>query len=168
MSEKPVVSDKAWRLLAESKIQTAQKEGEFSELPGFGKPLSEIDQAVASEMGWIREKLKREDIHALPPALQLKKTVAHRLLELLELPTEEQVRNAIAELNQYIEKENLNILWGPPSTTMTIDETPVVQRWKLRANQRLADRIQGASGEPTASDSHGDSAGDRPSPDIDA
>mgnify|MGYP001220555839 CR=1 FL=1 len=134
MSEKPVVSDKAWRLLAESKIQSAQDEGEFQQLPGFGKPLADIDNAVAAEMGWMKDKLKRENISALPPALQLKKTVATRLLEILELKQEAEVRDAIENLNQQIAKENMNILWGPPSTTTEVDVETVLRRWKLRRN----------------------------------
>lgn len=134
MSEKPVVSDKAWRLLAESKIQSAQDEGEFAKLPGFGKPLPEIDNAVAAEMGWMKDKLKREDVSALPPALQLKKQVATRLLEILELKEENAVCEAIETLNQWIARENMNILWGPPSTTTEIDLETVLKRWKLRKN----------------------------------
>ena len=135
MSEKPVVSDKAWQLLAESKIKTAMEEGEFSQLAGFGKPLPEIDNAVSAEMDWMRDSLKRENLTALPPALQLKKTVALRLLEILELKEEVAVREGIDQLNAWIETENMKVLWGPPSTTTEIDCETVIKRWRLRGNR---------------------------------
>ena len=50
-----------WNGLAEHRIRGAQAEGQFDNLPGFGKPIPGID-----ELWWVKEKLKREQITRLP------------------------------------------------------------------------------------------------------
>ena len=50
-------------------IRLAQQSGQFENLPGFGKPIPGIDEEL-DENWWIRDKLRREQINALPPILQ--------------------------------------------------------------------------------------------------
>ena len=53
-------SDLAIQLVAESKIQQAYDDGQFDQLPGFGKPLPfEADGRLPS---WTESKLQREQI----------------------------------------------------------------------------------------------------------
>ncbi|GEM_PF-1664045 len=135
MSEKPVISEKAWQLMAEAKIRNAMTEGDFLDLPGFGKPVSAIDDAVDAEMGWIKDELVRGESDALPPALDLKRQVARKLLNILELKTKEEVVVAVDQLNDIINSANVNIKWGPPSTTQPVELDAVLHRWKIRGNR---------------------------------
>lgn len=52
----PEITEKAWQLLTECKIQAAEEEGLFLDLPGFGKPLASIDQQVEAELQELRAK----------------------------------------------------------------------------------------------------------------
>ncbi len=52
----PEITEKAWQLLTECKIQSAEEEGLFLDLPGFGKPLASIDQQVEAELQELRSK----------------------------------------------------------------------------------------------------------------
>ncbi|MDP1564158.1 MAG: DUF1992 domain-containing protein [Pirellulaceae bacterium] len=53
----PEISEKAWQILTECKIQAATEEGQFLDLPGFGKPLASIDEQVEAELQEFRAKL---------------------------------------------------------------------------------------------------------------
>lgn len=57
-------SNQAIQIVAESKIQTAIKEGEFDNLPGFGQPFDFCDQGYDPNW-WIRSKVKRESLERL-------------------------------------------------------------------------------------------------------
>jgi hypothetical protein len=52
----PEITEKAWQLLTECKIRSAEEEGLFLDLPGFGKPLASIDQQVEAELQELRAK----------------------------------------------------------------------------------------------------------------
>lgn len=58
-------SERAIRLIADQKIQAAIEEGEFDDLPGFGKPSALLDEPYDPNW-WIRRKLKSEDIRVDP------------------------------------------------------------------------------------------------------
>ncbi|MBL8892725.1 MAG: DUF1992 domain-containing protein [Planctomycetaceae bacterium] len=55
-SDGPEITEKAWQLLTECKIQAAEEEGLFLDLPGFGKPLKSIDEEVEAELQELRSK----------------------------------------------------------------------------------------------------------------
>ena len=55
------ISEKAWQMLTEAKIAAAMRDGEFSQLPGFGKPLRCIDEQVDAEMAELRAKRIAEE-----------------------------------------------------------------------------------------------------------
>ena len=58
-----------WESFAEKRIREAQQQRAFDHLSGFGRPIPGIDEPL-DENWWIKEKLKREDINAVPPTLQ--------------------------------------------------------------------------------------------------
>lgn len=62
MPEPLAFSDSTLTRIADAKIQAAIDEGQFDNLPGFGKPSPVIDEPYDAGW-WIRRKLKRE---ALP------------------------------------------------------------------------------------------------------
>lgn len=47
----------AWQLVAENRIRAAQNEGEFRDLPGFGRPLEEF-MDIEDPNGWIRRTVR--------------------------------------------------------------------------------------------------------------
>ena len=63
------VSFESW---VDKQIREAEQRGDFSQLPGFGKPLPGIDRPY-DETWWIKAKMQREGVSMLPPALALRK-----------------------------------------------------------------------------------------------
>lgn len=118
-----------WNALAESRIQAAQQEGKFQSLPGFGKPIPGIDN-VHDEQWWIREKLRREQLELLPPALAIAREVERFWLALDRLATEQAVRDAVDEMNQKIRAAHYSSAPGPPNRTMPLVIEDVLSRWQ--------------------------------------
>src|SRR5688572_16267126 len=102
-----------WLRLSEDRIREAQEAGQFDRLPGFGKPIPGIDEPH-DELWWVKDKLKREQIAALPPALQVRRDVEQTLASLESLHSEAEVRSAIEALNERIRKTSFAVTWGPP------------------------------------------------------
>ncbi|NDL59030.1 DUF1992 domain-containing protein [Phytoactinopolyspora mesophila] len=115
-------------------IREAEERGEFDDLPGAGKPLTNLGRSN-DEMWWIREKLEREGLSTdavLPTPLKLRKEV-DQLPEIVRgLPTEDDVRAAVEEVN-----ERIKAYWRDPSSSMgpqvpvaPADVEKVVERWR--------------------------------------
>src|SRR3954451_13657427 len=90
-----------WESLAEERIQSAQSEGQFDNLLGFGKPIAGIDDPH-DELWWIKDKLKREQLNHLPPALTIRLDHQNTLRKFHDLATESAVRQELADLNDRI------------------------------------------------------------------
>jgi hypothetical protein len=54
----PAVS---WESFVERQIREAQEAGEFDSLPGFGKPIPDIDEPY-DENWWLKKKARQEKI----------------------------------------------------------------------------------------------------------
>jgi hypothetical protein len=126
----------SWNLLAEERIRAAQEAGEFDNLPGFGKPIPGIDEPH-DELWWVKDKLKREQIASLPPALALRLDVEKTLQAIPALPGEREVRQAVADLNERIRKASF-AAWGPPIDVMPLDVEEVVATWQRRKCQQAS------------------------------
>jgi hypothetical protein len=63
MSNQALLTERAIRIIADNKILAAIEAGEFTNLPGFGKP-SELIDAPYDPHWWIRSKMKREELPA--------------------------------------------------------------------------------------------------------
>ncbi len=48
---------RAWHRIAENKIRSAQEEGQFQDLPGWGRPLEEIVD-IEDPHGWVRRSIR--------------------------------------------------------------------------------------------------------------
>jgi hypothetical protein len=114
----------------ERQIREGYESGAFNNLPGFGKPLPELDEPY-DEQWWIKGLIRREQLSLLPPALEIRRVVEAGLAEIRALRHEGQVRRAVAALNEQIRKANFAITWGPPSSQMPLDMEQVVADWKL-------------------------------------
>jgi hypothetical protein len=125
-----------WNGLAEQRIQEAQADGQFENLPGFGKPIPGIDEPH-DDLWWVKEKLKREQISSLPPALAIRLDVQKTLEQLAGLSSEPEVRREVATLNERIRKASFGPLWGPPVDVLPLDVEAAVECW--RAGNLCAD-----------------------------
>jgi len=103
--------------------------GEFDNLPGAGKRLASLDQP-RDEMWWIREKLRREEVSYLPPALELRRQVDEALERIARTTSEADVRRIVAQINDRIRYVNSHLTSGPPSTLMPFDVEKVVDGWR--------------------------------------
>jgi len=119
----------SWDRLAEERIRDAQAEGQFDNLPGFGKPIPGIDEPH-DELWWVKDKLKRESLSSLPPALAIRLDVEKTLTRLATLTSEGAVRQEVFALNERIQRATLAISWGPAVDMMPLDVEDIVREWR--------------------------------------
>ncbi len=124
----PEMSFRTW---IDQQISQAEERGAFDNLPGAGKPLPRGDEADDGQ-AWLREYVRREGVPAealLPLPLRLRKET-ERLAEAVPvLGSEQEVRDAVAELNGRI-MEWRRIPVGPPVFVPLADEEALVFRWR--------------------------------------
>jgi Domain of unknown function (DUF1992) len=139
------VSFETW---VDAQIREARERGEFDNLAGTGKPLTNLD-GNHDEMWWIRQWLKREDLSFTPPAIALRKAVEDMLANVGKLLTERAVRNVVGELNVRIRELNrMPPLEGPPSNLMPLDVDDVLLRW--RAHRAVIEATEASDAETVA------------------
>jgi DnaJ-like protein len=119
----------AWDSLAEQRIREAQAAGEFDDLPGLGQPIPGIDQPH-DELWWVKEKLKREQLSCLPPALEIRLDIEKTLIQLPALATEGELRATIAALNERIRRASFGPTWGPAVDVAPLDAEELAARWR--------------------------------------
>ena len=122
----------SWSLLAEERIQSAQAAGQFDNLPGFGKPIPGIDEPH-DELWWVKDKLKREQLSSLPPALAIRLDIQTTLARISQFKTESDVRRELAALNDRIQTASFAVTWGPSVDVLPLDIEPTIESW--RANK---------------------------------
>lgn len=118
-----------WASFVEEQIREAQANGEFENLPGFGQPLPGIDEPY-DENWWLKEKLRRERISALPPALEIALDKERTLARLSSLTCEVEVRRELAALNDRIGQAHYRCYWGPPSNTVPVEVEEFIRQWR--------------------------------------
>ncbi len=130
--------------LIDEQIRLAEERGEFDNLPGAGKPLTNLG-APDDELWWLKGYLRREGLSGealLPPSLQLRKEI-ERLPETVRgLPSEQAVRETVRELNHRI-VAFLTAPSGPAARVGPVRADGVVAQW--RADRRAAARSAVAS-----------------------
>jgi hypothetical protein len=104
----------SWEWWIEGQIREAMERGEFDDLAGAGKPLPNIDQAH-DEMWWLKEKLRRENVSFLPPALAVRREIEEALDRIAKADTESAVRQIVAVINERIVQVNSRTTSGPAS-----------------------------------------------------
>jgi hypothetical protein len=120
-----------WESWVEEKIREGMERGEFDGLPGAGKPLPDIDQPH-DEMRWIREKLRRENVSLLPPALAVRRELEEALDRIAKADTESAVRQIVAAINERIVQVNSRTTAGPSTSVMPLNVDRVIQEWRNR------------------------------------
>lgn len=131
MSEARKLPGESWESFADRRIREAQEEGAFDRLPGFGRPIPGLDEPQ-DENWWIREKLRREEICALPPILEMRLEREKTLESVWALHSEAQVRRTLEKLNERIRAAHYSHVRGPADGVSQVDVDAVVQEWKSR------------------------------------
>ena len=117
--------------LAEQRIRAAQAEGQFDNLPGFGQPIPGLDEPH-DELWWVKDKLKREQLSALPPALAIRLDIEQTLERIGLLENEADVCQEIAALNERIRKASFAVTWGPSVDVIPLEVSEIVECWRSR------------------------------------
>ena len=122
----PGISFTSW---IDRQIDEAAKRGAFDNLPGAGRPLPKREE---DSQAWLRDYLHREGVSAaelLPAPLKLRKEVERLTEEVQDLRSEQEVRDAAAELNRRI-LEWRRIPEGPPIYLRLVDTEMLVGTWR--------------------------------------
>jgi hypothetical protein len=117
----------------DQQIQEAQERGAFDDLPGAGQPLPRRSAADDTQ-AWLRDKLQREGVSAeelLPVPLKLRRQAERLAGRVPELATEQDVRDAVAELNRRI-IEWRRVPLGPQIFVPLVSPDDMVSRWRER------------------------------------
>jgi len=120
----------------EKQISDAAERGAFDDLPGLGKPLPQQDGDVAET--WALNWARREGLSTremLPTPLKLRAESAQLAENVHVLKSEQDVRDAVAELNQRI-MEWRRIPIGPPIFVRLVDEADLLSRWQAAQQAR--------------------------------
>jgi DnaJ-like protein len=125
--------DVGWESWVERLIREAMERGDFDNLPGQGKPIPGLD-GPDDEMWWIRDKLRREQVSHLPPALALRKELDEAMDRIAAARTEVEVRRHVAAINDRIIYLNAHTTSGPPSSLTPLDVDRVLEEWRHRGD----------------------------------
>jgi Domain of unknown function (DUF1992) len=132
VERRPTLSD--WESSVERQIRESIERGEFDNLPGAGRPLEGLD-APHDEEWWVKQKLRRERVSYLPPALAVRKELEVALDQVAEATSEGTVREIVSAINARIVHVNSRTINGPPSTVSPLDVEVVVDQWKVARAQ---------------------------------
>ncbi|MFF2960058.1 DUF1992 domain-containing protein [Streptomyces sp. NPDC057963] len=113
----------------DKQIRESEQRGDFSQLPGYGKPLDALD-APYDETWWIKQKMQREGVSVLPPVLALRKEAEDVREAVSEAPTEAEVRRMLAEVNEKIRAVIRRPPPGPLLNRKPFDIDAVVEEWR--------------------------------------
>ncbi|MFJ3088577.1 DUF1992 domain-containing protein [Streptomyces sp. NPDC086838] len=120
------VSFESW---VDQQIRESEQRGDFSRLPGFGKPIEALS-APYDETWWIKSKMQREGVSVLPPALALRKEAEDVLARLPEIRTEAEVRRVLTEVDDKIREAVRRPPPGPLLNLRPFDVDTLVEKWR--------------------------------------
>ncbi|MFE2018971.1 DUF1992 domain-containing protein [Streptomyces sp. NPDC059499] len=120
------VSFESW---VDKQIHEAEQRGDFSALPGFGKPIPGLERPY-DETWWIKAKMQREGLSVLPPSLTLRKEAEDAREAVSAARTEAEARRLLNEINDKIRKALLMPPEGPPLNLRPFDVEAVVGEWR--------------------------------------
>jgi hypothetical protein len=121
----------SFRSWIDQQISEATERGAFDNLAGAGEPLrgrGDPDDPDAWVLDWVRrEGVPTEEL--LPTPLRLRKQTAQLAESVPDFASEQEVRDAVAELNDRImEWRRLPI--GPPIFVRLVDIEAMVAKWR--------------------------------------
>lgn len=112
-------------------VRDAMNRGDFDNLRYAGKPIPGVDDPDPD--WWIKRLIKREQLSGLgPPALLLRVEDEDFGPRLDRLPSERQVRDAVADFNARVTEARRQLMGGPPVVTRLRDAEDEVRAWRQR------------------------------------
>ncbi|MBM7439504.1 DUF1992 domain-containing protein [Streptomyces sp. HB132] len=120
------VSFETW---VDRQIREAEERGAFADLPGAGKPIPGLDRPYDA-MWWVKAKMEREGLSALPPSLTLRKAAEDARHEVSRARSEAEVRRILAEVNVRIREALARPPQGPPLNLTPFDVEATVEEWR--------------------------------------
>ncbi|HUD36509.1 MAG TPA: DUF1992 domain-containing protein [Streptosporangiaceae bacterium] len=113
----------------DQQISEATERGAFDNLPGSGQPLSKRNELDGES--WVRDWVARaggspED--CLPTPLKLRKEIERLAVTVPGLRSEDEVREAVGELNERI-RQWRRLPLGPPIFVPLVDEHIMISKW---------------------------------------
>lgn len=122
-------------------IRAAQEQGAFDDLPGAGKPLTNL-HVSDSELDYVAKVAKREGLDPLaflPPSLALARELELLEDKLLALHCEKHVREYVEDFNTRVDAAVRAPAQGPPVRVGRKDVDEVLETWRaLHAPARAA------------------------------
>jgi hypothetical protein len=136
----------SFRSWIDQQIEEAAERGLFDDLPGAGRPLPKRDEDAAQ--AWLREYMRREGLstrEVLPTPLKLRKEREVLAERVPQLASEQDVLDAVAELNgRIIEWRRLPL--DSPIFVPLVDEEQMTALWRETHSEPVAAPADG--GEP--------------------
>src|SRR5438093_718156 len=120
---------RSWESWLEEQIRQAREDGAFDNLEGAGKPLPDLDQGYDPDW-WAKKLVRREQVSALPPALELLRKVEVEMARIWKARDEAEVRARVAAMNTEISRANTRISEGPASRLGVFDADAIVGQWR--------------------------------------
>ena len=139
MSERrpPQQSFPSW---IDQQIAEAERRGVFDNLPGTGKPIPRRQERDFTQ-AWLRDKLRREGVSTeelLPTPLRLRRESERLTGGQPGLRSEQEVRDAVAELNRRILDWRRNGTDAPPIPVPLVREDEAIAAWRKARQARQA------------------------------
>jgi len=119
----------SWDSWREDLIRLAREEGAFDNLPGAGKPFSDLGEGYDPDW-WVKKLIRREKVSIMPPALELLRKVEAEIERIWTLSSESQVREKVRVLNLEIGRVNSRAAEGPPTRLAPLDADAIVAQWE--------------------------------------
>ncbi|MGO0576771.1 DUF1992 domain-containing protein [Ornithinimicrobium panacihumi] len=119
-------------------IAQAERQGKFSDLPGAGKPLRDVDTRTDPDW-WVKSLIEREKLDlsdAMPGVMQLRREKAGFPESLVQLDTETAVRERLEDFNERVLADRRRPHAGAQSPPIVgrVDVDEMVEAWReLRA-----------------------------------
>jgi hypothetical protein len=135
----PGVPFESW---VDKQIRDAQGRGDFDRLTGAGEPLPADLETPYDELWWIKRKMVREGLAALPPSLALHKEAEDTLAAALTAPSEHTVRKLVTDVNAKIRAMMFRPPPGPPLGMKPYDVEDVVRQWRERRTAAGGSEVQ--------------------------
>jgi len=124
----------SWEAWREELIRVAREDGAFDNLPGAGKPFTDLGGGYDPDW-WVKKLISREKVSILPPALELLRKVEAEMRRIWTLSTEPDVRENVRALNVEIGRANSRASEGPPTCLAPLDPDTIVADWRVFRNK---------------------------------
>ncbi len=124
---------KSWESWREELIRLAREEGAFENLPGAGKPLTDLGASYDPDW-WVKKLVQREKVSVVPPSLELLRKVEAEVERIWKLSDEAAVRERIRALHVEIARANVRAARRTPTRLAPLDADTIVAQW-LKGHQ---------------------------------